>query len=509
MEKRAKRYGTGSGNDLALLEERDEEAPGRYRSLYRTAFLFALFAFCLPAAIASAQRRAYSTASVSERIDLLITGGAVMTMDGERRVFENGFVAIRGERIVEAGDAATLKSKGYIARRTIGARGRVVLPGLINAHTHIPMTLFRGIADDLELQDWLTKFIFPAEAKNVNRDFVIAGTRLGLAEMIRGGTTTYADMYYFEDAIAEETKRAGVRGVLGETVIDFPAPDNKTWPAALSYTEAFVKRWKGDALITPAIAPHAPYTVSAEHLNEVRAFAEKHDVPILTHLAEAPTETRIIAEKHNTRPALYLEKIGFLLPRLLAAHVVHVNDEEIALLKQREVGVAHCPQSNMKLSSGAAPVPQMLKADLRLGLGADGAASNHDLSVWEEMDTAAKLHKLVTMNPTVVTAEQALEMATIGGARALHLEKEIGSIEAGKRADVIIVDLSALHLTPMYNLHSHLVYATKASDVTDTIVNGRVLMRNRKLLTLDEEAVKAAARKYRKQVSESLKTAAH
>lgn len=459
--------------------------------------------------VASGQRRGGSTGGKgANTVDLLISGGAVVTMNGDRRIFENGFVAVRGERVVDVGDAAALKAKNYRARQTIDARGKVVLPGLVNAHTHIPMTLFRGIADDLDLQDWLTKYIFPAEAKNVTRDFVIAGTRLGLAEMIRGGTTAYADMYYFEDAIAEETKKAGMRGVLGETVIDFPVPDNKTWEAALGYTESFVKRWKGDTLITPAIAPHAPYTVSTEHLNQVKAFADKHDVPIIIHLAEAPTETKTIAERYNTRPALYLEKIGFLSSRLLAAHVVHVNDREIEILKQREVGVAHCPQSNMKLSSGAAPIPQMLKLNLRLGLGTDGAASNHDLSMWEEMDTAAKLHKLVTMIPTVVTAEQALEMATIGGARALHMEKEIGSIEAGKRADLIVVDLNALHLTPMYNLRSHLVYAAKASDVTDTIVNGRVLMRNRRLLTLDEVAVKAAARKYQKQVSESLRSGA-
>lgn len=445
-------------------------------------------------------------ATDAKAVDLLISGGAVVTMNRERSIFENGFVAVRGEHVVDVGDASSLKAKGYKARQTIDARGKVVLPGLINAHTHIPMTLFRGISDDLDLQDWLTKYIFPAEAKNVTRDFVVAGARLGLAEMIRGGVTTYADMYYFEDAIAEETKRAGVRAVLGETVIDFPVPDNKTWEAAIGYTESFVKRWKGDSLITPAIAPHAPYTVSAEHLDQVKAFAEKHNVPILTHLAEAPTETKTIAERHNTRPALYLEKINFLSPRLLAAHVVHVNDEEIAILKRREVGIAHCPQSNMKLSSGAAPIPQMLKLSLRVGLGTDGAASNHDLSMWEEMDTAAKLHKLVTMNPTVVTAEQSLEMATIGGARALHMEKEIGSLEAGKRADLIVVDLGATHLTPMYNLRSHLVYAAKASDVTDTIVNGRVLMRNRRLLTLDEVAVKAAARKYQRQVSESLRS---
>ncbi|MEP7342749.1 MAG: amidohydrolase [Acidobacteriota bacterium] len=452
-------------------------------------------------ALLSGQRRAASTAKT---IDLLITGGAVVTMDGERRVLDNGFVAIRGERIVEVGDAAQLAAKGYRARQVIDARGKVVLPGLINTHTHIPMVLFRGIADDLNLQDWLTKFIFPAEAKNVTREFVVAGTRLGLAEMIRGGTTTYADMYYFEDAIAEETKKAGVRGVLGETVIDFPVPDNKTWPEAMSYTEKFIQRWKGDSLITAAIAPHAPYTVNTEHLNQVRALAERLDSPIIIHLAEAPSETEFMAKTYNSRPAAYLEKINFLSPRVLAAHVVHVNDEEIAVLKRHEVGVGHCPQSNMKLASGTAPVPAMLKAGVRVGLGTDGAASNHDLSMWEEIDTAAKLHKLITGDPTAVPAQEALAMATIGGARAIHQEKEIGSIEAGKRADVIIVDLSAPHLVPRYNFYSHLVYAAKASDVSDTIVNGRVLMRNRRLLTINEEAAKAAARQYQKQVAQSL-----
>lgn len=462
---------------------------------------FGLIVFLGIALSGWAQRR---PATATTTVDLLIKGGAVVTMDDERRVFDHGFVAIRGEQIVAVGDAAALEADSYRAKQTIDARGKVVLPGLINTHTHLPMVLFRGIADDLDLQDWLVKYIFPAEAKNVTREFVVAGTQLGLVELIRGGTTTYADMYYFEDAIAEETKKAGVRGVLGETVIDFPVADNKTWAEALKYSETFIQRWKNDPLITAAIAPHAPYTVSTEHLQEVKALAERLNAPILTHLAEAPTETKTIAERYHTRPALYLEKIGFLSARLLAAHVVHVNDEEIALLKQRDVGVAHCPQSNMKLSSGTAPVPQMLKADLRLGLGTDGAASNHDLSLWEEIDTAAKLHKLISMNPTVVTAQQALEMATIGGARALHKEREIGSLTVGKRADVILLDLNAAHLTPRYNLYSHLVYAAKASDVTDTIVNGRVLMRNRTLLTLAEERIKTVARRYQRQVSQSL-----
>jgi len=282
-------------------------------------------------------------------------------------------------------------------------------------------------------------------------------------------------------------------------------PDNKTWPEAMAYTEKFIRRWKGDALITAAVAPHAPYTVNTEHLNQVRALAERLDSPIIIHLAEAPTETEFMAKTYNSRPATYLEKINFLSPRVLAAHVVHVNDEEIAALKRREVGVAHCPQSNMKLASGTAPIPAMLKAGVRVGLGTDGAASNHDLSVWEEIDTAAKLHKLITMDPTAVPPQQALAMATIGGARAIHQEKEVGSLEAGKRADVIVVDLSAPHLVPLYNFYSHLVYAAKASDVSDTIVNGRVLMRNRRLLTINEEAAKAAARQYQRQVAQSLK----
>ncbi len=459
-------------------------------------FFFVCFVFLFMLSIPAAQ---------VNTIDTLLTGGLVVTMDPQRQVYNNGFVAIQGERIVDAGDMTRLKANNYRAKRTIDVRNKIILPGLINTHTHIPMTLFRGIADDLDLQEWLTKYIFPAEAKNVTRDFVVAGTRLGLIEMIRGGTTTYVDMYYYESAIAEETKRAGLRGVLGETVIDFPAPDNKTWEAAIAYTETFLKKWKGDSLITPAIAPHAPYTVSAAHLNEARAVAEKYDVPLLIHLAEAPTETEFMEKNHGARSVPYLDKLGFLSPRLIAAHVVHVNDQEIAILKQREVGIAHCPQSNMKLSSGTSPVPAMLRSGLRVGLGTDGAVSNNDLSMWEEMDTSAKLHKLMSINPKVVTAREALEMATIGGARAIHMEKEIGSIEKGKRADIILVDLGAPHLTPMYNLYSHLVYSTKASDVTDMIVNGRLLMRHRRVLTLDEEPIKFMARQIQQKVTQSLK----
>ncbi len=437
--------------------------------------------------------------------DLLIVGGMVVTMDKDRRVIEDGAVAIKNGEIALVGKRAAV-TKNLRARQTINANGKVIIPGLINTHTHIPMTLFRGIADDLDLQEWLTKYIFPAEAKNVDEAFVRAGTRLGLAEFIKGGTTTYCDMYYFEDAIADETFKAGVRGVLGETIIDFPVPDNKTWAEAIAYTEKFIKKWQNNPLIIPAVAPHAPYTVSEEHLKESRRLSDKLNAPLIIHLAEAVTETEFIEQKHKgMRPIEYVEKIGFLSDKTIAAHVIQANEAELEILKRRGVGIAHNPQSNMKLAAGVAPVPLMLEMDLRVGLGTDGAASNNDLSLWEEMDTAAKLHKVFSKDPKAVSAEQVFMMATIGGARALHLEKMIGSLETGKRADIAIVDFNSLHQTPYYNIYSSLVYATKSGDVNTVIVNGKVLMRDKRLLTLNESAIKKDANLYQQKIINSLR----
>jgi 5-methylthioadenosine/S-adenosylhomocysteine deaminase len=436
-------------------------------------------------------------------VDLIIRNGTVVTMDGSRRVIEDGGVAIKGGRIVAVGRTAEI-DRSYAAREVINATGKVVIPGLINGHTHVPMTLFRGIADDLDLQEWLTKYIFPAEAKNVTEDFVRVGTRLGLAEMIRSGTTTYCDMYYFEDAIADETFKAGMRGVLGETVIDFPVADNKTNAEAMAYVEKFVSHWKGNSLIVAAIAPHAPYTVSEEHLKAVRAFSDRTGAPIVTHISETKREVDDSIKAKGASPIEYLNRFGFLNDRVIAAHVVWPTEDELKILKRLGVGIVHNPQSNMKLASGTAPVPQMLKENLPVGLGTDGAASNNDLNLWEEMDSAAKLHKLISNDPKVVTAEEAFEMATIRGARALHLEKEIGSIEKGKRADVAIVDLDALNQTPFYNIYSDLVYATKAGDVRTVIIEGRVVMRDRRLLTLNEEMIKADARRYRERIIQSV-----
>jgi 5-methylthioadenosine/S-adenosylhomocysteine deaminase len=455
--------------------------------------LVALFLLTVPQSIFSQKKS----------IDLIVSGGTVVTMDAEKRLIENGAVAVAKGEIVAVGTATEI-ARRFAARQTINAQNKVIIPGLINTHTHIPMSLFRGISDDLDLQEWLTKYIFPAEAKNVTEEFVRAGTRLGLAEMIRGGTTTYCDMYYFEDAIADETAKAGVRGVLGETIIDFPVADNKTNAEAMAYTEKFINKWKNHPLIVPALAPHAPYTVSTEHLKAIRALSDKLNATVVIHVAETQKEVSDISKQYGSRPVAYLSKIGFLNNRTIAAHVVFADDEEMNLLKRFGVGVAHNPQSNMKLASGVSPVPQMLSKNLSVGLGTDGAASNNDLNMWEEMDTAAKLHKLSSGDPKVVSAMQAFEMATIRGARALHLEKLIGSIETGKRADIAIVDFEGLHQTPYFNVYSSLVYATKASDVRTVIINGRVVMLDRRLLTLDENVIKNTANAYRRKIITSL-----
>ncbi len=458
--------------------------------------ILTVFSICLSAA---AQK---TTGNPKSQQDLLIWGGTVVTMDKDRRVIENGAVLVRGNKIVAVGKTEEIRPRSYAA---INATGYVIIPGLINTHTHVPMSLFRGIADDLDLQEWLTNYIFPAEAKNVDEAFVRAGTRLGVAEMLLGGTTTYADMYYFEDAIADETAKAGMRAVLGETILDFPAPDNKTWADGIAYTERFIKKWQDHPLIVPAIAPHAPYTVSQEHLLEARGVADRLNAPLLIHLAEAKTETEYTQQKYKgMRPIEFVDSIGFLKGKTVAAHVVQANEKELDILKRRDVGVAHNPQSNMKLAAGVAPVPAMLERGMRVGLGTDGAASNNDLNIWEEMDTAAKLHKVFSGDPKVVSAEQAFEMATIGGARALYMEDRIGSLEAGKLADIVLVDLRGLKTQPMYNVYSHLVYAAKSTDVKAVIIDGKMVMQNGRLFFMNESAIKRDANAYREKIINSL-----
>jgi 5-methylthioadenosine/S-adenosylhomocysteine deaminase len=438
-----------------------------------------------------------------ERADLLITGGTVVTMDPARRVVEDGAVAVRGDIIIAVGTRAELEAR-FDAARHVDATGKLVLPGLINGHAHAAMSLFRGLADDLALNDWLEKYIFPAEARNVTEDFVTWGTRLGVLEMLRGGITTYVDMYYFEDAVARATKEAGMRGVLGETIIDFPVPDNKTVAQALAYTEEFLKRWKGDALIVAAIAPHSIYTCSEKTLQDSATLARRYGAPILIHVAEARFEAELSQAKHGRSPVGYLENIGVLGPDIVAAHCVWVDASDISLLAQHEVGCVHNPASNMKLASGVMPVVDLLAAGARVGLGTDGAASNNNLDEIADMGLAAKLQKLARGDPRALPAEQVVEMATIGGARALHMEKEIGSLEPGKKADLILLRTGAPHATPLYNVYSQLVYAMKASDVDTVIIGGRTVMEGRRMLTLDEAAILAKAQEYARKVQASL-----
>jgi 5-methylthioadenosine/S-adenosylhomocysteine deaminase len=439
-----------------------------------------------------------TSAAVSARapraVSLILMGGTVITVDPAHRVLSHGAVAIDGTDIV-AVDTADAITAGYTGREVVDTTGDIVLPGLVNTHGHAPMVLYRGLADDLALMDWLQRYIFPAEAKTVSPEMVRVGTKLAALEMIQSGTTTFTDMYYFEEEIARAAREAGLRGVLGETVIKFPVADAKTPADALKRAESYIAEFQHDPLITPAVAPHSAYTLERETLLACRDLALKYGVPVLIHLAETQDEVRIIQEFSHLTPTGYLESIGFWTPRVVAAHGVWVTDDDIAILKRRDVGVSHNPESNMKLASGVAPVPKYLAAGVKLGLGTDGAASNNDLDMFEAMRQAAFLHKLETRDPRAVPATQALELATMGGARVLGLQAAIGSLEPGKRADVIVVGTNRARQTPLYDPISQLVYATHGDDVKTTIVNGRVLMRDRRMTTLDEAAVIADARR--------------
>jgi 5-methylthioadenosine/S-adenosylhomocysteine deaminase len=344
--------------------------------------------------------------------------------------------------------------------------------------------------------DWLQQYIFPAEAKTVSPEMVRVGTRLAALEMIESGTTTYADMYYYEEEIGRATKAAGLRGVLGETIIQFPVPDAKTPAESLARTERFAAEFVNDDLITPAVAPHSMYTLDTDTLKACRALADRLHLPVLIHLAETQDEVNTARQKYHATPAAYLESIGFWGPRTVAAHGVHVTPEDIQILARRQVAVSHNPESNMKLASGTAPIEAMRRAGVTVALGTDGAASNNDLDMFEAMRQAAFLHKLVSGDPRAVPAPEAIELATIDGARALGMDRLVGSLEQGKRADLIVVSMSAARQTPMYDPQSHLVYVTRGDDVRTTIVNGRVVMRNRRVLTLNREQVLADARAF-------------
>jgi 5-methylthioadenosine/S-adenosylhomocysteine deaminase len=425
---------------------------------------------------------------------LVIANGIVITVDGSRRILNPGSVAINGATIV-AIDTPGRIAASFKARETIDATGKVVMPGLINTHGHAAMVMYRGLGNDLALMDWLQKYIFPAEAKTVSPEFVRIGTRLAALEMIQSGTTMFADMYYFEEEVGRVTKAAGLRGMLGQTVIEFPVPDAKTPADALERTEAFAKEFAGDELVIPSLAPHSVYTLDAPTLTAVSALAKRLGIPIQIHLAETQAEIGMSQERHKMRPVAILDSLKFWAPITIGAHGVWITPDEIAVLKQRNVGISNNPESNMKLASGTAPVVGYRSAGVNVGLGTDGAASNNDLDMFEAMRQAAFQQKLVNMDPRVISAPEALELATIGGARVLGQQDRIGSLQAGKRADIIIVNMDRARQAPLFDPVSQIVYVSRGDDVDTTIVNGKILMRGRKLLTMNESSVLADARK--------------
>jgi len=428
---------------------------------------------------------------MTQQVDTLFINALVLTMDENFSQYLPGAVAVREDSIVAVGGEEEL-IKEFSARETINCNGKVLMPGLINAHTHVPMTLLRGLADDLRLDVWLMGYMMPVEREFVSPEFVRLGTLLACAEQIRSGVTTFNDMYYFEEDVAQAAADAGMRAVCGQTVMKFPAPDAASYEDSLQMAREFIQRWKDHPLIVPAVSPHAPYTCTAEILRATAELAKEFDVPLHTHLSETAFEVENMREEHGIPVIPYVKKQGLLEAKVIAAHCVHIDSGEIRTLQHAGAGVSHNPSSNLKLASGFAPVVKMLETGLNVGIGTDGPASNNDLDMFEEVRLAAFIAKAVTNDPTSLPAPLALLMATRLGAQALHIGHLTGSLEPGKRADLILVDLSPLHNSPSFkraadNAYAQIVYAGKSTDVSDVMVNGRWLMRNHQLLTVNEE----------------------
>jgi 5-methylthioadenosine/S-adenosylhomocysteine deaminase len=439
-----------------------------------------------------------------ETIDLLLTNANVLTMDGQLRCFEPGAVAIRGDSIVAAGEEADLLTR-YSAAQVIDCSGKVLMPGLINAHTHVPMTLLRGLADDLRLDVWLMGYMMPVEREFVSPEFVRLGTLIACAEMIRSGVTCFADMYYFEEDVAKATAEAGMRALCAQTVLKFSTPDAQSFEESLASARDFIQRWKDHPLIVPSVAPHAPYTCTEEILQATAALAIEFDVPLHTHIAETALEVENMRRDQGMPVVPYVKKQNLLDAKVLAAHCVHIDEGEMRTLKHAHAGVAHNPSSNLKLASGIAPVKRMLDLGLNVGIGTDGPASNNDLDMFEEVRLAAFLAKGASGDPTALPAETALLMGTRLGAQAMHMGHITGSIEAGKRADLILVDLSPLHNSPRFRhdskgAYAQIVYAAKSTDVSDVMINGRWVMRQRQLLTVNETELIRAGQEYAQKI---------
>ncbi|HEY3476950.1 MAG TPA: amidohydrolase family protein, partial [Anaerolineales bacterium] len=431
------------------------------------------------------------------QVDTLFLNALVLTMDENFRQYLHGAVAVRGDSIVAAGDEEEIKQE-YTAQETVDCHGKILMPGLVNAHTHVPMTLLRGLADDLRLDVWLMGYMMPVEREFVSPEFVRLGTLLACAEQIRSGVTTFNDMYYFEEDVAKAAAEAGLRAVCGQTVMKFPAPDAASYEDSLQMAREFIQRWKDHPLIVPAVAPHAPYTCTAEILRATAELAREFDVPLHTHLAETAFEVENMRNENGIPVIPYVKKQGLFDAKVIAAHCVHVDSGEIRTMLHAGAGVSHNPSSNLKLASGFAPVMKMLETGLNVGIGTDGPASNNDLDMFEEVRLAAFIAKAVTNDPTSLPAPSALLMATRLGAQALHIGHLTGSIEVGKRADLILVDVSPLHNSPSFkraadNTYAQIVYAGKSTDVSDVMVNGKWLMRDHQLLTLNEKELMSQA----------------
>lgn len=417
----------------------------------------------------------------------LLVCGQVLTLDRNNTVIEDGAVAVAGDTIIEVGERVALLTK-YPGVEQLAQPHGLVMPGLVNTHTHAAMACFRGLADDLPLMTWLNEYIFPVEG-NLNGEMVYHSSLLSMAEMIKSGTTSFCDMYLFAREVAQATAASGMRGWLGEVLYDFPSPNYGAPDNGIAYLEELLAEYRGHPLISITVDPHAVYTCSPELLKRLKEVAESHGTAYVIHLSETRDEVEGCFAKYGNTPVMHLDSLGILDGQVVADHCVVLTEQEIALLAERGVKVAHCPESNMKLASGVAPVPELLAAGVTVGLGTDGAASNNDVDMFGEMDTAAKLHKVSRLDPTVMDAETTLRMATLGGAKLLGAESRIGSLETGKKADLIVLDMNKPHLTPMYSIPSHLVYAAKGSDVVHSVINGRVVMRNKQLLTMNEDAV--------------------
>ena len=422
--------------------------------------------------------------------DILIKNGILLTMDPQLTVIENGHIAIKGDTIAHIGSDM---NPSMSASKIINANGGIVLPGLVNGHTHAAMTLFRGLADDLPLMEWLSGYIFPAESR-MDADFVHTGSLLACAEMILSGTTTFCDMYLFEDEVAKAAKQSGMRSLVGEVLYDFPSPNYGSIEKGFEYTERLIQKWKNDPLISIAVEAHSLYTCSPDLLKTGHAIAMKHGVPLVIHVAETLTELSEIQAKYGKKPFEHMESLGILGPHIIADHCVHLDDFEIERMIRNRVNVITNPESNMKLASGIAPVPRLIASGLTVGLGTDGCAANNNLDMLLEMDTVAKLQKVALMDPTALDAVTVLKMATCEGAKALGFGDLTGSLELGKKADIIIIDTRKPHLTPMYNPYSHLVYSAGGADVSHSIINGKLVMEDRRLLTLDLEDILFRAR---------------